>query len=504
MSNVATNVLAPPEPVVTDIGPAAAAEDLSLQQIESLCMRCERNGITRLLLTRIPHFRELVLMAFECSHCGERNNEVQFAGQLAPRACIFTLKVPAGDTGVLNRQVVKADSATIRVPEIELEIPPEAQRGTLSTVEGVLMRVAQELEALQPERREADPTTAAAIDEFLVKLKACGTGTREFTFVVDDPAGNSFVENPHAPAQDPLLSCSFYERTPEQQAALGYVVESQDDEGSGAILSASGSGSVGEKRHTAGHGLPHGSIGAQAARHAIAQGNSEDVAAALFKYSAPEEIMVFPATCGACAAACETRMFVTNIPYFKEVIVMASTCDICGYRNSELKAGGSVPLKGKRITANILSKTDLNRDVIKSDTASVLIPELDLELAPGTLGGLVTTVEGLLSTISENLQRLNTFGLGDSAESSMKQRWVQFHQGLNELKNLDKTWTLILDDALANSFIAPATDGLEGDKQLVVEEFERTWEQNEELGLNDMDTTSADVAYETQAVTSNQ
>jgi zinc finger protein len=28
-----------------------------------------------------------------------------------------------------------------------------------------------------------------------------------------------------------------------------------------------------------------------------------------------------------------------------------------------------------------------------------------------------------------------------------------------------------------------------------VTEYERTWEQNEELGLNDMDTSSADVAY---------
>lgn len=28
-----------------------------------------------------------------------------------------------------------------------------------------------------------------------------------------------------------------------------------------------------------------------------------------------------------------------------------------------------------------------------------------------------------------------------------------------------------------------------------VDEYERTWEQNEELGLNDMDTSSADMAY---------
>lgn len=29
-----------------------------------------------------------------------------------------------------------------------------------------------------------------------------------------------------------------------------------------------------------------------------------------------------------------------------------------------------------------------------------------------------------------------------------------------------------------------------------VEEYERSWEQNEELGLNDIDTSSADAAYD--------
>lgn len=34
-----------------------------------------------------------------------------------------------------------------------------------------------------------------------------------------------------------------------------------------------------------------------------------------------------------------------------------------------------------------------------------------------------------------------------------------------------------------------------------VEEYERSWEQNEELGLNDMDTSSADAAYESSNTT---
>ncbi|KAI3824397.1 hypothetical protein L1987_05859 [Smallanthus sonchifolius] len=205
--------------------------------------------------------------------------------------------------------------------------------------------------------------------------------------------------------------------------------------------------------------------------------------------------MTFPSTCGACAVRCETRMFVTKIPYFQEVIVMASTCDACGYRNSELKAGGAIPAKGKKVTLVVKNVEDLSRDVIKSDTASVKIPEIDLELAGGTLGGLVTTVEGLVTKISESLERVHGFTFGDSLDEVRRSRWLDFRARLIKLLNIEEPWTLILDDALTNSFIAPATDNIKDDHQLTFDEYERSWEQNEELGLNDMDTSSADAAY---------
>lgn len=42
---------------------------------------------------------------------------------------------------------------------------------------------------------------------------------------------------------------------------------------------------------------------------------------------------------------------------------------------------------------------DLSRDVIKSDTAEVIIPEVDLHITTGSLGGLITTVEGLATSV---------------------------------------------------------------------------------------------------------
>ncbi|TYG50015.1 hypothetical protein ES288_D10G141900v1 [Gossypium darwinii] len=491
------------EKIVDDVGSvveAISADDdnaAPLYQVESLCMRCTQNGITRFLLTSIPHFRKVLLSAFECPHCGERNNEVQFAGEIQPKGCHYHLEVQPGDPKLFSRQVVKSESATIKIPELDFEIPPEAQRGSLSTVEGILVRAIDGLQALQEERKKVDPQTGEAIDQFLLKLRACATGESPFTFILDDPAGNSFIENPFAPSPDPSLSIKFYDRTPEQQASLGYLVDPSQLNADAAMEETSND--VDQIRRQ-----PHGSVGAAAGQKAIAQSNSAEIAEALFRYSAPEEVMTFPSTCGACAARSETRMFVTRIPYFQEVIVMASTCDACGYRNSELKPGGAIPDKGKRITLSVKNINDLSRDVIKSDTASVKVPELDLELASGTLGGVVTTVEGLITKISESLERVHGFTFGDSLDECKKNKWLDFKARLKKILSMTEPWTLILDDALANSFIAPATDDIKDDHQLIFEKYERSWEQNEELGLNDIDTSSADAAYNSTGVTSNE
>lgn len=76
------------------------------------------------------------------------------------------------------------------------------------------------------------------------------------------------------------MTIKFYERTPEQQAFLGYLVDPSQVGGTGDGVSE------GDTREAE----PHGSVGARAGRRAIAQGNSTEMAEALFRYSAPEEV----------------------------------------------------------------------------------------------------------------------------------------------------------------------------------------------------------------------
>ena len=56
---------------------------------------------------------------------------------------------------------------------------------------------------------------------------------------------------------------------------------------------------------------------------------------------------------------------------------------------------------------------------------------------------------------------------------------------LLQVKNAERPFTLIVDDPLANSYVqnlyAP-----DPDPAMEIESYERSWQQNEELGLNDM------------------
>jgi zinc finger protein len=144
-----------------------------------------------------------------------------------------------------------------------------------------------------------------------------------------------------------------------------------------------------------------------------------------------KEAIKFPADCYACTKPGEVKMCIATIPYFKEIIIMAFSCDFCGHKSTEIKQGGGISAKATKITFDVKTATDLNRDVFKSDTTYFEIPEIGLELQPGTLGSVYTTVEGLLDKIIDHLSDVNPFGKGDSVTNS---KFNLFLDKLTEMK----------------------------------------------------------------------
>ncbi|KAM9919678.1 hypothetical protein OXX80_012635, partial [Metschnikowia pulcherrima] len=87
---------------VNDTG-ASDAQGHPVQEVESLCMNCHENGTTRMLLTKIPFFREIIIMSFECPHCGLKNSEIQPAAQIAEKGSRYIFKIENKED--FNRQV---------------------------------------------------------------------------------------------------------------------------------------------------------------------------------------------------------------------------------------------------------------------------------------------------------------------------------------------------------------------------------------------------------------
>ncbi|MCJ8742522.1 hypothetical protein PDJAM_G00083080 [Pangasius djambal] len=417
----------------------ADEDDAQPTEIESLCMNCYENGKTRLLLTKIPFFREIIISSFTCSHCNWTNTEIQSAGRIQEQGVCYTLHIKAKED--MNREVVKTDSATIRIPELDFEIPAFTQKGSLSTVEGLLERAVSGLEQDQPIRRATDPEVADKIDQFVQRLKKLKDVGEEFTLIINDPSGNSFIENPLAPQKDQALSVSHYKRTPEQNSALG-IQESEPEE---------------EEK----------------------PGNDLE--------TMRNEVLVFNTNCPECNAPASTNMKLVQIPHFKEVIIMATNCDSCGHRTNEVKSGGATEELGTRITLHLTDPSDMSRDLLKSETCSVLIPELEFELGMAALGGKFTTLEGLLKDIKEMIVMKNPFICGDSATTDTSEKLQLFGKKIDKIMSGEMDVHIILDDPAGNSYLqnvyAP-----DPDPEMKIEKYVRTFEHNEDLGLNDMKT----------------
>ena len=102
----------------------------------------------------------------------------------------------------------------------------------------------------------------------------------------------------------------------------------------------------------------------------------------------------------------------TDIPFFQTVIIMSLACDLCGYKSNEVKSGGAIKDQGCRLSVKLEQDVDLARDVLKTDTCALSIPEIDLEVGGNALCGRFTTIEGLLTATKDQLDAVRYCGFG--------------------------------------------------------------------------------------------
>ena len=479
-----------PDPLVVNVDP-----ENPVTEIESLCMNCKEQGTTRLLLTKIPFFKDIIVMSFSCPHCGYRNTSTEDAKELAPQGIHFVLTVKTSKD--MNRRIIKSNYASLSIPCCGLEIPQMTQKGKLSTIEGFISNAKDNLKASLDDGYYAEmgENYINEIKETIKKLGDTLNGDKfPFELILDDPSGNSFIENPYAPQTDPNIKVSYFDRTKEMAEAMGFSLENQKLE-QNEIKEEKKEDKKEEKK---GEKKEEKINNAQVKMSYYNKKKDFTVYKSNDKYSKmiidfsegiddnnsdiDNKVIQFPTSCYCCNAPGVLRDCVCSIPYFKEIIISCFKCDNCGYKTTEVKGGGGISEKGTKYTLSVESIDDLNRDIFKSETSKIVIPEIGFETDEGSMGSLFTTVEGIIEKICDQLYN-TPFSTGDS---SINSDINDFIKKLRELQQLKQKFTLILDDPLSNSFIFPVGDNSENDTKLKKEEYERTFEQNEDLGINDM------------------
>lgn len=464
--------------------------DRQVEEIESLCMNCHADGTTRLLLTRIPFFRDVVLMSFSCPSCGFKNSEIQNAGEIQQRGVKYAFRIENSQD--LQRQIVKGDSCVVKFEEIDLEIP--AGRGQLTNVEGLLGMVADDLGALQEERKKQAPEVFAKVHQIIISLEEMSSATAlPFTLTLDDPSGNSSIE-PNVKDVRGKWVRSEYARTPEQNEALGLAP--------GEVPAATSDAPATEIRpeYRAQNMVGGGDAGSLAPNSGPL--NADDLESGDIEEG---QVYEFPTQCPGCTRPCAVNMKMVRIPHFEEVVIMAVSCDACGYRSSDVKTGGAIPEKGQKITVQIKTREDLSRDILKGEHCALSCPELNLNVEPGTLGGRFTTIEGILSQIRDDLKK-NIFDTdaegkvtnSDSMPSTEKSKWNNFFSQLDTALAGSLPFTLIMEDPIAKSYVQSFA-APEPDPQIQVVDYKRTAQEEEDLGLNDIQTEGYEQEAQLQA-----
>lgn len=153
--------------------------------------------------------------------------------------------------------------------------------------------------------------------------------------------------------------------------------------------------------------------------------------------------------CPACGVegVAKSIMKELDIPHFGKVLETTIQCPKCGFRHSDV-----IALEQNDPAKYIIeiNKNNLSVRVVRSQSATIEIPEIGVKVEPGPKSeGFVTNVEGVLIRFEDAVKKaLNLFEDAQSqenAKNTLKQ--------IEELKKGNATATLIILDPFGQSNI---------------------------------------------------
>jgi zinc finger protein len=137
-----------------------------------------------------------------------------------------------------------------------------------------------------------------------------------------------------------------------------------------------------------------------------------------------------------------------KVPHFGQTLLYSSLCRNCGFRQS-----WQYPLEARsphRYTLLVSEPSDLTSRVIKSNIASIRIPELGFSLeSKMSSDPFITNVEGVLQRAKSAMQTLNSWADSQEEKEKIKKLLLDIDRAIaGELP-----FTLIVEDPLGISTI---------------------------------------------------
>ena len=153
--------------------------------------------------------------------------------------------------------------------------------------------------------------------------------------------------------------------------------------------------------------------------------------------------------CPACSVEGKAKSIMKEleIPHFGKVLETSIQCPVCGFKHSDI-----IALEQNEPAKYVLeiNKNTLTVRVVRSQSATVSIPELGVKVEPGPKSeGYVTNVEGILNRFEDAVKKaLNLFD-DDESQANGKNTLKR----IQDLKNGNGTATLIILDPFGQSKI---------------------------------------------------
>lgn len=136
-----------------------------------------------------------------------------------------------------------------------------------------------------------------------------------------------------------------------------------------------------------------------------------------------------------------------EIPYFGKIMESTIICSNCGYKHSDM-----ICLEQKEPLRYSLqvNKNNLNSRVVKSQTATVTIPELGLKVEPGPKSqGYISNIEGVLNRFEDAVKTALNFV--DDKESKINASQILVE--IENIKHGKRNAEIIIEDPFGHSII---------------------------------------------------